>query len=695
MRFKINPIQAVILTCLIPTTSYADNSTETLSPIIVTADLRETSEQDIPASVDVITQAELQDQGITHLDDILLKTVNVNYSGQSSRARHIQIRGIGERDEYTGAPNSSIGLAIDDIDFSGIGMTSNLFDTKQVEVLRGPQSTRYGASALGGLINIKTNDPQAERESLIETTVGQDNLRQVGVMTTGAFSSAEFAPQYRIAIQKTQDNGFRQNNYLNRDDTNKHDELNARAKFRFLPNSENRVDLTLMHANLDNGYDAWSLDNSFTTLSDQPGKDTQKSSAMGINIHSTSNPNFVVESKTSIAHSDMIYAYDGDWVYPGFHTNVDNITIFDNAYYYQNKKERQTLTQDIRLTSTPKSRILNQSTDWLLGFYGSKLSEQNHTTDNYGANLISDYAMNKLAAYGQLDIQLDARWTLSPSLRIENNNTRYTDNNSEYYSPNDTLWGGGLSLTRKMINAGQAYASISRGYKAGGFNIGLPSAQNNLIQFKKESLINYEIGHKATLANNTIKTDISVFYMDRKNPQFDGYSYVGNNYVFYKENFDSATNYGLEANIDWIPKTNYKLFASLGLLQTDVKGISASEVIKVSDRDQAHAPSYQYTFGFQYRGEKGIFFRADTQGMDSFYFSNTHSYKSNSYAIYNAQLGYEGDNWEAYLWGKNLTDERYATRGYHFANEPTYSVEKTYIKLGDPRQLGITARVYF
>lgn len=664
-----------------------------LQPVVISADLRQATEQEIAASVDLITQDEILNQGATRLDDTLLKTPNVNFSGQSSRARHIQIRGIGERDEYTGAPNPSVGFAIDDIDFSGIGMASSLFDVKQVEVLRGPQSTRYGSSALAGLINIQTNDPQANQESSIEATVGQDSLRQLGIMTTGAFSQKDKSPQYRISLQKTQDDGFRKNKTLGKSDTNGHDELNARAKFRFFPDNDTQADLTLMHANLDNGYDAFSLDNTLTTLSDQPGKDTQRSTAVSFKLKSKANPNFEVQSTTAIANSDMLYSYDGDWAYPGFHTTGDN------TFFYANEKERKTITQDLRLTSSPKSRLFNQSTDWLFGLYVSKLDENNHTTDNYGTDLNSDYSMTKIATYGQLDIQLANTWTLSPSLRIEKQSLSYADSNNESYSPDETLWSGGLSLSKEISNTSQAYASISSGYKAGGFNVGLAPAQSNLVEFDSETLINYEIGHKATFAKNKLKTNVNIFYMDRQNPQFDGYDYVGTNYVFYKENFDAATNYGLEASVDWTPKTNLEFFASLGLLRTSIQGDSASGTQdNLDNREQSHSPNYQYTAGFQYRSNNGVFFRFDTQGMDSFYISNsdsTQNTKTSSYAIYNSRIGYESNDWEIYLWGKNLTDERYATRGFYFANEPTYSIEQSYFKLGDPRQFGMTVRAFF
>ena len=89
---------------------------------------------------------------------------NLNWSGGTSRPRYFQLRGIGELEQYQGAPNPSVGFLIDDIDFSGVGMPATLFDVEQVEVLRGPQGTRYGANALAGLIKIKTHDATPDTE---------------------------------------------------------------------------------------------------------------------------------------------------------------------------------------------------------------------------------------------------------------------------------------------------------------------------------------------------------------------------------------------------------------------------------------------------------------------------------------------------------------------------------------------------
>jgi outer membrane receptor protein involved in Fe transport len=679
MRFKLNPIQAAILTCLIPTISYAENTNTELDAVMVTADLREISEQDIPASVDVKTQAELQDQGATHFEDVLLKTPNVNYSGQSSRARHILIRGMGERDEYTGAPNASVGFAIDDIDFSGIGMTANLFDTKQVEVLRGPQNIRYGQSSIAGLINIQTNEPTAYEEGMAELSVGQDNLREFGIVTSGPFNSKEGAPQYRISVFKHGSDGFRTNDTLDQTDTNGRDELNLRAKFRFTPNTDTKIDVTFMHDDLNNGYDAWAADNSFTTLSNDPGKDTQLSNAGSIKVEWQGNPNYVLTSKTSLTNSDMLYSYDDDW------SSADLDT-------YQNEKHQRSYSQELRWASTPKSRIYNNTTDWLVGLYTSNLEAEN-TTEYYGT-VNNVYNMKKLATFGQLDFAMSPKATITAGLRLENDASSFENNLGESYSPEETLWGANLTYSYRYNEKHTAYTGITRGYKAGGFNPDQPSGTaSEQLSFDSETLLNYEIGLKSNFSAYQLKTNITAFYMDRINPQFDGNFWDGNWY-FYTENLDSAQNYGLEASFDWQATSQLQLFGSLGLLATDVQGTPLHSSFEIDGREQAHAPNYQANLGAKYRSANGFFAESDVTAVDSFYFSNSHAVKSDSYLLVNARIGYETKDYEVYLWAKNLTDEKYATRGFYFDLDYD-DIKNEFNRLGDPRQLGITGRVYF
>src|SRR5450755_2217207 len=254
-----------------------------LDEIVVTATLRSVTLEELPGSASVLNESTLRDAGQQHFDDVLPLVPNLNWAGDTSRPRYFQIRGIGELQQYQGAPNPSVGFIIDDIDFSGLGSAVTLFDVDHIEVLRGPQGTLYGANALAGLIYVKTADPSGTFGGRAEFDAGDYNERSYGAVLTGPL--AELDSAFRLAVQHYSSDGFYHNAYLSRSNTDSRDELTLRGKWLYQPNEDWRVLLTLMRTQIDNGYDAFAIDNSRTTESDHPSVDRQYST--GLSAHST------------------------------------------------------------------------------------------------------------------------------------------------------------------------------------------------------------------------------------------------------------------------------------------------------------------------------------------------------------------------------------------------------------------------
>ena len=284
-----------------------------LAEVVVTASLRSTNVQELPASVTIMSGDDVANGAVLHLEELLPQIPSLSWAGASSRPRYFQLRGIGELEQYQGAPNPSVGFLVDEIDFSGIGMIASLFDVEQVEVLRGPQGTRYGANALGGLIKVKTRDPSATQDIHAEVGAGEDGLWMAGVAAGGALASVDAGGvSWRAVLHRAVSDGFRHNSYLGRDDTNGRDELNARLKFRFETEHGWRTDIGLMYADFANGYDAFAIDNSFTTLSDRPGRDSQESLGASLDGSYSGWSRLLLRSITAWADSDIEASFDAD-----------------------------------------------------------------------------------------------------------------------------------------------------------------------------------------------------------------------------------------------------------------------------------------------------------------------------------------------------------------------------------------------
>ena len=295
MRIHITLRQtAVLLSLLLAAASAAEQMDE----IVVTADFRERAARELPASVTVLDQETIEQLAVQHFEELIGAIPNLNWSGDGHRARYIQIRGVGELEQYQGAPNPSVGFLIDDIDFSGIGTIATLFDLQQVDVLRGSQGMRYGANALAGLIYMRSAPPTPDWTGRLQVSAADDDALSAGIAVGGPIDDSL---TFRLSAHHHESDGFRSNSFLSRDDTNGRQETTVRGRLRWLPNDAWQIDVATIFADVDNGYDAFALDNSLDVLSDNPGKDAQSSVGASLRLEYAGPKDVTVTAITAAA----------------------------------------------------------------------------------------------------------------------------------------------------------------------------------------------------------------------------------------------------------------------------------------------------------------------------------------------------------------------------------------------------------
>jgi outer membrane receptor protein involved in Fe transport len=452
--------------------------------------------------------------------------------------------------------------------------------------------------------------------------------------------------------------------------------------------------------------------------------DSQHSTGVSLKAHYLPNDTIGLTVIATYADSIIKYSYDGDWGNPLLWAPL--ATVYE--YSEIQNRDRTTKTLELRLGTES-----NQGFGWLAGLYGNELNESLSDlslgiyqplgtpvdpVDDQSDNVIdSGYRARNIAIYGELDGDFAERWRWSLGLRGERWSARYAGTTTDFlgsnvgYSygpvavtqvlglttadlhPSNNLWGGHASLTDKLDAHSSLYVTVSRGYKAGGFNLSQGLLPNQL-SFNPESDLNLETGYKADLFDHRLAVNADIFYLHRQDAQiktsFQSDPTNPDDFVYYTGNAASGRNYGLESDVEWRAADRLTVGADLGLLQTHFEdfvqqGASGAATAVVS-RELPNAPHWQAAVNATYRDPRGPFARVDVTGMGGYYFDlPPNQTTSKPYGLLNAKLGWEATRWSAYLSGRNLLDKRYPVRGFYFGDVPPNFDNEVYVQLGDPR----------
>ncbi len=677
--------------------------------LIVRAGWTEQSLQRATSSVTVLEAARLRER--RHLQDVTASIPNLNWAGGTSRPQYFQIRGIGERSNYAGegSPSFSVGTVVDDVDLSGLGTAGLLFDLEQIEVYRGPQSTIFGANAMAGLIHMRSADPVDHFARSLSAGMGSDGLRDVAgyvnlpVSTTLAL---------RAGYSHGSSDGFRHNQFLRRHDTNRRRENVARLKGLWTPAGGSRWTATGFYVDADNGYDAWAPDNNeaLRTYSDNPGVDGQRTAGLSLRAEMPLADKLQLVSISSYARTDGDYSFDSDWGNEGYWLQAPfgfdpAIEGYAYDFFDDMDRERRMWTQEVRLL---RHNLPGIGGHGVLGAFARGLQEDAEATGYLfggdATDLVSQFDVNEVALYAQHRRVLSQGLQLTATARADRNETIYagrTNGGTEAVRFHTAQWlvGGRIGLHVDLGETRSAFATLARGYRAGGINQH-PRLDADNRPYDPEYVVNAEAGFRWSGARG--RASVTAFHGRRSSQQVELSTQQDagdpNSFVYFTNNAGTGWNAGIEVDGSYAITPFAEVSGSLGYLQTHVDdytfATAAGSSLTLGDREAAHAPSYNLHLGLRTTAPRGPQAGLEFSAMDAFYFSDSHNQRAAGYQLWNGSVGYRADQWLVRLWGRNLFDTRYAVRGFYFGLAPPAYAETLYVSYGDPRQAGVTLTMW-
>ena len=646
--------------------TYADSKTIVdedviiLDSVIVSADKRESYAQEAPTAVTVMTGSELEKAGITNIQELLNIIPNTYTSSLVGSISYTTIRGKGTNGFIE---NSPVIIYVDGIPMDYYqNADPGLEDIERVEVLRGSQGTLYGKGSVGGVINIISKKPADHFEGRINTYAG--NYSSYGVHMSVSTPVVQDKVYFSLSGSRQYTNGYMDNSET--DDGNKSEKSRLKGQIRFTPSKQLTMNLISEYGRTDQGMINL-VDGSHPTLDSVAGKDDRsenRSLSNGISVFYEMD-SLIFESVTTQRRDtvDAYYDFSG-YRLLGPMTSESTVDLKQDEY-----------TQEFRLRNDSANGL-----KWLVGaYFGYKDRDYTSFGDmpNYGMSVTYDNTIKTrdYAAFVSAEIPVWEKMRISAALRYQLTEKEAEINN--YYS----LYAGGkmlladgkdedswsafqpkISVSFDITDDKMFYASIARGFQSGGFNWSYgsavaPTPEKSEWSFDEQVSWDYELGFKSIwlkrMSLNTV-----LFYSDMKDLQVN--EYIPSKGYYIVTNAGKAHSYGAEvdAKVYLMPELVFN--ASVAVVKAEYDEYSNAGA-NYDGKTVKETPEYTLSASLEYNMRSGFYVRGDVAQTGKTYWGEANDYSRSTTTVYGARAGYEQDDWSVYIYGKNLTDERYLT----------------------------------
>ena len=673
------------------------------SSVTVTAQKEPADPATLPVSLSTVTDELMKFAGVTFVSDAGMFSPNTHFTEFSARKlSNPRMRGIGASPANPGVTTYVDGVP----QFNAASTSFDLIDVGQIEFVRGPQSALFGRNALGGLINITSARPSMSKwTGNAAVPFGSDDLLDVRANVSGPIVTDKLAVGFSMGWA-TRD-GF-STNTLTGNDIDSREAFSGKGQILWTPNSqwETRVIISGERAR-DGDYALNDLSavrfTPFEVARDYEGF-TNRDLFSTTALVGRKGEKFSFLSTTGFV----------DW---STHDSTDldytplPLTVRDN------QEDDKQFTQEFRFASTPAGSLKLSDSIGLRWQTGVMFFTQNYdqfAVNNIAAGVLSPFipfpvvntspqaALDDtgVGVYGQGTFAFSDRIDVTIGARFDHENrkadilTAYdppvvpssTVNEERSYSDVSPQFAAAFKLRSRTI----AYGTVSRAFKAGGFNpVSLPGDES----YDEEHAWNFEGGLKTSTADGRFSASLSAFVIDWSDLQLNLPLGPGQ---FFISNVGSATSRGAEFEVSGRVSEGLDLFGGVGWTHARFDDGTSANGVDVSGLNIPNTPCFTALFGAQFTRDLNagghIFARADVAWTGKFYYDEANTASQDNYGITNLRAGWRGKGLVVEGWVRNAFDTSYVPLAFAF---PGFTPSGFLAEPGRPRTMGISVGVGF
>ena len=712
-----------------------------LQEVTVTATRRTESIEKVPMSITAYTPQQMDEQGVRDMDDLARLTPDLHYThttgASGNNSSDISIRGV-----FSDVGSATTGIYIDDtpIQMRNVGYWNanafpKVFDLAQVEVLRGPQGTLFGAGAEGGAVRFITPEPGLQqysgyaRAELADTVDGAPSY-ETGVAVGGPIVDDKLG--FRFSLWGRQDGG-----YIDRvspdsgaivDSNSNHEQSYvSRIAVAAVPVDHLKVTASLLYQNVfDHDRSQY-----WTGLGDPNGEQFEQASRTA---QPTRDSFYLPAVKVQWDMEQMAFISNTSYFYHRDYAALDYTTFFGGIFdgnplqflpgdapsqaFINNRQN--TFTEEARLQSTSANALL----DWTVGFFYSNSTQNDADVTTDGQLVYTSVYGNtpsfvqytqaqdrQIAGFANLDFNVTQALKLTVGARVAGDRFEYlqgTVSGTQTSTPVTPKAGVSYQLNADNL----VYATAAKGYRDGGVNGNVPvdlcatdltalGLAQTPVAYSPDNLWSYEIGAKDSLLGGHLVVDSSAYVLKWKNIQQSvrlptcGFSYVAN--------LGSATGYGgdFSARFELTRGVLAGLNVGYVSLQYDQSVFEGANALLVNKGDVIGGPPFNLSAWTMYKFvlfNRNAFWRVDYTYQNGYpaVDRETYSYdptlpQPGPQKQLSMRLGMEVNGVEVSLFGNNLTNNSSPLAISH----DIPGVQPYYLSTYRPLTAGVTATYRF
>jgi len=678
-----------------------------LEEVVVTAERREASVQDVPVAVSAYDQAMIEDLQLDDSLDLINVVPNLfggNNTGLGT-ANMYYLRGQGN-DESIATFDPPVGTYVDDVYITRQNANNfSLFDVERIEVLRGPQGTLYGRNTTGGAISVVMRKPGEEMGGYLEAGAGSFGRTQLRASIDMPLTDAVLT---KFSVFHVKDDGYLENS-IDGKDYNVTDQQGMRGAFRFLSDGMT-WDLSIDYADIEASSIYGALDGNDRVSTSRltgglPAPYNQKSSLYGNKVETL---NLISNMSFDVGGGTASFILGQRNLDQEFMINFPN-ALSDDFFAIDNVSEHDMFSAELKWSGNVMDDRMYIST----GIY--MMNEDNKTdfTDylDYSvliglptmalfiplADRILTNGTDSVAAYLQADIKVGENGTLTLGGRFttEEKDIGFSGSitTADLVAANVPVSQDESKFTPRIAYAHtfsedvMGYVSATNGFKSGGWNARATSGVA-AQPFGPEEIWAYEVGIRADLMDGRLRANLTAFYSDLEDLQTTAATPDGQ---FLTTNAGGMEVSGFEAEITALLTDTWQVYGVVGLQDAEYVDLPSGCVAPNSSyaaydgdcniAEPKRSPDETFTLG------TNVTFDVDGMKLKPYgllryigpsYVGSRNEGKNTSSTIVNAgiSLSPSNDAWSFNVECKNCTDERYFTSNLFVGY---YNMPRTYM----------------